>query len=616
MAYNIELDGLQIKNAEGKNVIGSDFKVQIKELDTYKRTFWAVASDEGEDRDRDIIRVEGWNLKNYVKSPRGLWMHDYREHPHFKTLQIKREKNNKQLIFQPQFDTHERALLTFNQFANGFLDDFSVGFIPGEYAYRDEDDKWSGGRDFTKGHELLEISAVTVPANPNAQMLRSVGLLPKDQISLATIGFKSEFHFDKEKNAHWYPILLDMNAYKIPNTIKLGKGISVVKALPRFSDENEAVIGYFFDKESFKDEKSITEWIDSQLLVKPTKKYYQIGFNEEKGELDINVVNEETILEIKMEEDDSVIEIDDKDLSTSDLPEGLTNGGSKPNEDDEEDEDEKFCTCDEFQSSDEDDNKCKGCGGKKPKASDDKPKEDEEDDKSLTFPDELIERDVYLAESEKPFPNEHACRMKDPGGFDKFARKNCAQKHDGKCIDVIYGIKEGTSEIQSLRFKKSIWEASAAKSVCSARGGKFEAASSGESSAESISNNEKLFNEEQEKFILQLFDKALEDKVKDMVTQFDSVKAELGEIKGLFAEFRETLKDLEKISDEKLVDLSELDLPMVSSPVPKGEEDSDEIQIDSEIFQKAAKSAVMSNLGNAFKEIFEAEKDKLSGKLD
>jgi hypothetical protein len=78
---------------------------------------------------------------------------------------------------------------------------------------------------------------------------------------------------------------------------------------------------------------------------------------------------------------------------------------------------------------------------------------------------------------DKPYPNEHACRLKSPGQFERFARKNCAQKHNGKCIDVIYGIKAGKTSIQALRYKKSIWSASDARRHCAGRGGSFEAAS-------------------------------------------------------------------------------------------------------------------------------------------
>ena len=76
----------------------------------------------------------------------------------------------------------------------------------------------------------------------------------------------------------------------------------------------------------------------------------------------------------------------------------------------------------------------------------------------------------------EPYPNEHACRLNSPGKYDRFARKNCEQKHSKKCIDVIYGIKAGKSEIQALRYKTKIWGASAAKSHCKSRKGTFEPA--------------------------------------------------------------------------------------------------------------------------------------------
>lgn len=53
---------------------------------------------------------------------------------------------------------------------------------------------------------------------------------------------------------------------------------------------------------------------------------------------------------------------------------------------------------------------------------------------------------------------------------------NCDQKHDGKCIDVIYGKKGGSVEIQALRYPKGSWTAASAGSHCKSRGGKFEAA--------------------------------------------------------------------------------------------------------------------------------------------
>jgi len=59
-----------------------------------------------------------------------------------------------------------------------------------------------------------------------------------------------------------------------------------------------------------------------------------------------------------------------------------------------------------------------------------------------------------------PYPNEHSARLKDPGQFDKFARKNDA---GGTGVDFIFGIKDGKSEVQAIRFDKSKFTPAEAK---------------------------------------------------------------------------------------------------------------------------------------------------------
>jgi ATP-dependent Clp protease, protease subunit len=79
-----------------------------------------------------------------------------------------------------------------------------------------------------------------------------------------------------------------------------------------------------------------------------------------------------------------------------------------------------------------------------------------------------------------PYENEHSCRLEEPGQYKRFTRGECDQKHDGKCIDVIYGWKtedgEEKSEIQALRYDKEVWTEASARSHCKSRGGMFEAA--------------------------------------------------------------------------------------------------------------------------------------------
>lgn len=74
-----------------------------------------------------------------------------------------------------------------------------------------------------------------------------------------------------------------------------------------------------------------------------------------------------------------------------------------------------------------------------------------------------------------PFPNEHACRLLDPGGFrkDTFRRKK-----SGK-VSLIMAKKPGsdTMTLQSIRYPISDWTEKAAKASCKKKGGAFEAAS-------------------------------------------------------------------------------------------------------------------------------------------
>lgn len=121
----------------------------------------AVASTGSLDRDEEILEPTGWNLDNFRKSPRLLWSHDPHLLPIGKVTDIK--INEKGLIFDAEFAEKENpfAHQVANLVKNGFINSFSVGFKPLE---RD-------GNIFKK-MELLEISLVNVPANPEARLSR------------------------------------------------------------------------------------------------------------------------------------------------------------------------------------------------------------------------------------------------------------------------------------------------------------------------------------------------------------------------------------------------------------------------------------------------------------
>lgn len=92
----------------------------------------------------------------------------------------------------------------------------------------------------------------------------------------------------------------------------------------------------------------------------------------------------------------------------------------------------------------------------------------------------IIETGIEVKADEvlKPYPGEHTCVISTKK-YDEYRRKNCDQKHDNKCIDVMWGIvlkPKRTAEIASLRYKIDVWTEASAKSHCKSREGKFEPA--------------------------------------------------------------------------------------------------------------------------------------------
>jgi len=128
----------------------------------------AIASSGSTDRHGDIIDQEGWNLKNFKKNPVLLWGHNsYETRPPIgKIMKIwtDGEGKRKKLLFKPKFDLKDEfAALIYHKYKEGYLNSFSVGFMPLDQ----EDNK------YTK-QELLEVSAVPVPANADANVRRDL----------------------------------------------------------------------------------------------------------------------------------------------------------------------------------------------------------------------------------------------------------------------------------------------------------------------------------------------------------------------------------------------------------------------------------------------------------
>lgn len=134
-----------------------------------KGEYWIIASSSDTDRDNEIILPSSFtkSIDPYMKkNPVILWAHDYSKPPVGKAIDYKITDN--ELMLKIMFADTEFGKEIKYLYDNGFLNSFSVGFIPKEYDY----DK-SNKRVFTE-NEILETSAVPVPANAAATMIRSL----------------------------------------------------------------------------------------------------------------------------------------------------------------------------------------------------------------------------------------------------------------------------------------------------------------------------------------------------------------------------------------------------------------------------------------------------------
>ena len=110
----------------------------------------------------------------------------------------------------------------------------------------------------------------------------------------------------------------------------------------------------------------------------------------------------------------------------------------------------------------------------------------------------IAAKSADMGSDQKPYPNEHACRVREPGDFEIF--RTSTTEVDGKSIRTVYGQEMGTDEwdIQSYRMPTSDWSEAEARGYCDDHYGiKFEPATGEDSeyedaTASSTSDNDAL----------------------------------------------------------------------------------------------------------------------------
>ena len=142
-----------------------------------------IASTATVDRYHEIIEPAGWRLDSYRRNPVFQNAHNYGDilFTLGKALstEVRTVDGGQALCQRIQFATEVNpvARIAYGLYKGGFLNAVSVGFIP----LRWEDGNRTNGTDGTNGtscprrryleQELLEVSAVAIPANPDALAL-------------------------------------------------------------------------------------------------------------------------------------------------------------------------------------------------------------------------------------------------------------------------------------------------------------------------------------------------------------------------------------------------------------------------------------------------------------
>lgn len=151
-------------------LIRKNINFETKQEPGQPRAFWVTGSTEDIDRDGDRILSSGWQFENFLKNPVIPWAHIYNQPPVAKALDVK--VIDKKLRLHIQFATAEEyafADTIYRLYKGKYLNAFSVGFHPirSERVERTVNGQKRAGYDFIE-NELWEVSAVTVPSNPNA----------------------------------------------------------------------------------------------------------------------------------------------------------------------------------------------------------------------------------------------------------------------------------------------------------------------------------------------------------------------------------------------------------------------------------------------------------------
>lgn len=298
--------------------------VEVKEI--ADRTLEIAGSTEDKDRMGDIIRASGWKLGPFKKNPVFMWAHNYDQPPIGRAIKVWVDKDTNRLMFNVEFagpDIYEFADTVYKLYRGGYLHATSVGFIPLDWEGKSDENpypKWEGN--IYTSQELLELSAVPVPANSNALVsAREAGLITVKEFDNLSPQLKTEKYYqaaapvskpEETENTIRIPVEGEEGKHEDHEIktidIDADKGITALYCV-----DCKKIITYIFDKDNGWTMESAQEWVNehskSLALVEVTteqdsERHFAIRAplpgikpppNEEKKEKQAKVITQEQL---------------------------------------------------------------------------------------------------------------------------------------------------------------------------------------------------------------------------------------------------------------------------------------------------------------------------------
>jgi HK97 family phage prohead protease len=202
-----------VENQLGFRSYFADF--QVKSFDDEAKVLSFRGTTEDADRSDDVVVADGGDFKNYEKNPLFLWAHDHsgRTLPIGKALSVDKISGIG-VDFKIQFDAKDPfAMEVYRKYKEGYLHAVSVGFIANKAERRlaeDGEPIWPPAYKYLEW-ELLELSGVPIPANPNA--LRNAYRQFEEYMSFAAEGDQSPEEVMSE-------LLQSSRAKEVKHTVK------------------------------------------------------------------------------------------------------------------------------------------------------------------------------------------------------------------------------------------------------------------------------------------------------------------------------------------------------------------------------------------------------------